>query len=238
MANDYFRFKQFTVEQANTAMKVCTDACLFGAWISSFVNKDAGRLLDIGAGTGLLSLMLAQKTSCKIDAVELDDGAASDAVKNFECSPWSERLHVIRGSIQSYQNVAPYDVIISNPPFFNNDLESPDKKRNLALHNTSLSLRELFCYVEQNLNSEGIFGLLVAARRDQEVLALANEMKLIVETRVGVKQTPAHAIFRYMYVLSKGPGSNVEEGEITIKDSQGNYTGHFTSLLKEYYLQL
>ena len=116
-------------------MKVCTDACLFAAWVAAYLQKNKinpGSILDIGTGTGLLSLMLAQKTLALIDAVEINIDAALQAKENFNASPWKQRLNVFETGILQYNTQMKYDLIISNPPFFNNDLLSPDKNKNTA----------------------------------------------------------------------------------------------------------
>lgn len=133
MANSYFQFKEFTVRQERASMKVCTDACLFGAYAANqliFINP--AECLDIGTGTGLLSLMLAQKIPANIDAVEIEYASYSQAKGNFEHSPWREQLNVFHTDINQFQSEKKYNCIISNPPFFEKDLKSEDEKKNAA----------------------------------------------------------------------------------------------------------
>lgn len=119
MSNSYFQFKQFIIHQDACAMKVCTDACLFGAWVANKVQKlKPNSVLDVGAGTGLLSLILAQKTDAIIHAVEIDDEAAKQAEDNFKSSPWSNRIKIINQPVQNIKITGKYDFILSNPPFF------------------------------------------------------------------------------------------------------------------------
>src|SRR5437763_249939 len=137
MPNDFFRFKQFTIQQQYCAMKVCTDACLFGAWTVSTITNEklpAGYVLDIGAGTGLLSLMLVQQLKNSIiHAIEIDGAAAKQAGENFVASPWGEQLNIFNTAIQSFSPTQRYDFITTNPPFFQDDLASPNAQRNIAL---------------------------------------------------------------------------------------------------------
>lgn len=234
MANSYFRFKEFTVEQDKCAMKVCTDACLFGAWIAE--KKYTGRILDIGAGTGLLSLMLAQQSAAYIDAVEIDGQAYEQAKENLENSPWRERLSVFNVPIQDY-SAGKYDLIISNPPFFENDLKSADTKRNLALHSGALTLGELLLSVKKMLNDTGKFAVLLPFHRSTELETLALQNDLFPKEKVLVKQTPKHPYFRVMYLYSSlVSASEPHLTEITIKDDTNNYTESFKYFLKNYYL--
>ena len=237
MSNDYFRFKQFTVWQNRSAMKVCTDACLFGAWAAGFATK-ASRVLDIGAGTGLLSLMIAQESSARINAIEIDEDAASQARDNFNASVWKDRLTIVRQSIQDYaacSNVR-YDLIISNPPFYKNDLKSPDGKRNLALHGSELSLKKLFTTARKLLAPGGSFGVLVAAHRALEAEGIADANTLYLKEKVNVRQTPHHPFFRTMYLFCSASCSGPGSSEVIIKKDQYQYTREFTELLKDYYL--
>lgn len=242
MPNNYFQFKQFTVYQDNCAMKVCTDACLFGAWMTEKVNSlhsKVKRVLDIGTGTGLLSLMLAGQTDAIIDAVEIDEAAAKQAAENFALSPWKERLRVYKTSIQEFgesKNQC-YDLIISNPPFFDNDLKSDDHKRNLALHSAELSLEELLKNINSLLKEDGCFALLLPYHRSNyfEQLALAEGYYL--HDKVLVKQTSKHNYFRSMLLFGRLPASSVQK-EIVIRMDDGKYSPEFTDLLKAYYLYL
>src|SRR5258705_6346666 len=148
MANSYFKFKQFTIHQDRCAMKVTTDACLFGAWVAieaGILESEDGSILDIGAGTGLLSLMLAQKTNVSIDSVEIDEAAAKQARENADASPWKERIFVMPGDAKymAYTLCKNFDIIISNPPFYENELASPDHHKNIAHHDGGLLLDEL-----------------------------------------------------------------------------------------------
>jgi len=142
MGNSWFQFKEFRVEQGRTAMKVCTDSCIFGAYVAmreSEAQSPVSTFLDVGSGTGLLSLMIAQKlTDAKIQAVEKDDGAFLDCQLNFGSSPWSENLTVFHSSFEEFAEGNPerFDRIICNPPFFLNHLRSPDAGRNQSMHNT------------------------------------------------------------------------------------------------------
>ncbi len=145
MPNTWFRFKQFTIEQQHAAMKVGTDGVLLGAWTS--VPDPGGRVLDVGTGTGLIALMIAQRTKdVWVDALEIDPLSAGQAKENFQDSPWKDRLNCIHSSFQDYaiQNNDRYDLIICNPPFFSGSMKTDSKEKNLARHDDSLSLGEIF----------------------------------------------------------------------------------------------
>lgn len=243
MGNNYFQFKQFNIQQEHCAMKVTTDACLFGAWCASIVHSQQSMVqsfLDIGTGTGLLSLMLAQKnTHIKIDAIEIDEHAAMQAASNFQTSPWNERLQVYQTSIQNFQppQGQKFNFIISNPPFFYNDLKSNHTKRNLALHSEALSLEELLQSIKNNLTTDGKFAVLLPHHRTEYFEKIAGAEKFYSEEKISVKQTPRHPYFRTMILFSKQLTSSTQK-EIIIKDEYNNYSAAFKELLKDYYLYL
>jgi tRNA1Val (adenine37-N6)-methyltransferase len=239
MSNTYFQFKQFIVHQEKAAMKVCTDACLFGAWVADQVLRQEikpSSILDIGAGTGLLSLLLAQSSPATIDAIELDGNAAEQARDNFEASPWHDRLQVLQGDARLIHLGKKYDLIISNPPFFENDLKSPDIQRNLALHSSELSLNELLSIVQNQLSPTGRFAVLLPWHRKNEFIQLAEVRNYFPEEVMDMKQTAAHSSFRTMLLFGRNKGS-VKHGEIFIRENN-IYSAAFSNLLKEYYLHL
>ncbi|MES2850640.1 MAG: methyltransferase [Bacteroidota bacterium] len=236
MPNNYFKFKQFTIQQENCAMKVCTDACLFGAWVADQVKtKAATNILDIGTGTGLLSLMLAQRVPAMIDAVEIDEAAYLQAKENFEQSPWKERLGIFNTNILKFDVEKKYDCIISNPPFFENDLKSTDKNKNAAKHDTALTLEQLLPTVQKLLKDDGSFAVLIPYHRVEECILLAEKFGLQLSKKVLVKQTPKHEYFRGILIFSCTKKNMLTE-EITIKNESNIYTERFSELLKDYYL--
>ena len=239
MPNHFFRFKQFNINQDKCAMKVCTDACLFGAWVSNYIqqkNNQINKVLDIGTGTGLLSLMMAQHLQASFDAIEIDKLAASQAKENFETSPWAAQFKVINEDIKKWKSVTKYDLIISNPPFFENDLRSYDNARNLALHHDGLRLEILLEIVKNKLRDNGNFAVLIPYKRREYFLSLLQKNKFYLEEEVQIKQTEKHNPFRLIFIISKTE-SVTNKTEIYIKE-EGKYSYQFTSLLQNYYLNL
>jgi tRNA1Val (adenine37-N6)-methyltransferase len=222
-------------------MKVCTDACLLGASVVQKIHDPQSAIrnvLDIGTGTGLLSLMYAQKNpSAIIDAVEIDEAAMQQAKENFEASPWKERLHVYHIPIQQFNTSTRYDLIISNPPFFENDLKSKNTKRNLALHSAELSLEELLNAITTFLKEDGIFALLLPYHRTDQFIHLAAPQSFCLIEKISIKQTPRHNYFRSILLFSKR-STIAKQSEIIIQNENEKYTNDFVSLLKDYYLHL
>ena len=236
--NHFFQFKEFIIKQDKTAMKVTTDACLFGAWAAACLKEAViGSILDIGTGTGLLSLMLAQKVDATFDAVEIDEQAADQATENFAESVWKDRLTVHHMDVTEFDRSRRYDFIISNPPFFEGDLLSSDKKKNAAKHDASLTLKQLLQTVGQHLKPDGFFAILLPHHRTGDLTAFAEKANLYLAQQTLVKQTPTHEFFRTMSLFGKKT-SSVINAEIIIKGEDGNYTEAFISLLKPYYLYL
>lgn len=220
-------------------MKVCTDACLFGAWLAAkVVNQKVQKALDIGTGTGVLTLLLAQKTNAQITAVELDEQAALQATENFNASPWRERLLVENTSIQQFSSKEKYDLIFSNPPFFKNSLQSKNNLKNMAKHATGLPLTTLANKVDELLTSEGKFGLLLPCQEFDNFRAIAAIVNLHPEQIAYVQQTPAHPYFRTMGIFTREPSPAITNETIVIKNGTNEYTYEFKELLKDFYLYL
>jgi tRNA1Val (adenine37-N6)-methyltransferase len=234
MPNSYFRFKEFTIQQDRSAMKVCTDSCILGAWS---VNRlqGAGKILDIGAGTGLLSLMLAQKSESQIDSIELDPDSATQALENITNSPWTERIHLLQGDVLQYPLPVDYDFIITNPPFFESDLRSPVDKKNKAKHNETLTLDELIVVIKNHLKITGSFSILLPYHRDEyfESLAISNGFFLL--EKLTVRQTPAHQPFRSICLFGFKKPDAMEFKELTIKNEKRKYSEEFVELMSDYY---
>lgn len=217
-------------------MKVCTDSCLFGAWIAEQSKEKANeRVLDIGAGTGLLSLMYAQKSDSKIDAIEIDVDAATQAKENINASSWKNKINVINESLLNFQPAYSYDFIFSNPPFFEDDLISANEQKNRAKHNTSLTLKDLISFISNHLKSDGAGALLIPYHRLDYLKSLLNESDFHIQNLTLVKQTVKHTYFRAMVLFSN---NNVikDDDDIIIHEDDRKYTQEFINLLKDYYL--
>lgn len=239
MPNPYFQFKQFTIYQDRCAMKVTTDGCLFGAWVARQVaGLGAQKALDIGAGTGLLSLMVAQKSSLWLDAVELDEMAAGQALENIHKSPWPNRIQVVQMSIQDFVPPEKYPVIFSNPPFYENELPSPKDLRSLAHHGNGLRLQELLQHIHRLLHPEGTAFLLFAAKRENELERELSQAGFYVHQKVVVHPSTKHPPFRLMWSIKKIPAEQIAVNDFYIKGTEGNHTAAFVQLLQEYYLFL
>ena len=236
MGNSYFSFKQFTVNQENCAMKVTTDACLFGAWANSKMES-AETLLDIGAGTGLLSLMLSQNRSIKIDAIEIESSCYGQLCQNIQDSPFVSSINAIYGDIKDWETDTRYQVVISNPPFYEKQLRSDQAGVNLARHSDGLILESLFSHAKRLMSSDGFFYVLMPFYRKAECMDMASRFQLFPISIADVKQSPFHDAFRVMIQFSTSPG-NSEIETIVIKKNASEYSDAFKLLLAQYYLNL
>lgn len=243
MANQYFQFKQFTIQQDRCAMKVTTDACLFGAWVAREIkakNHGVRNMLDIGVGTGLLTLMIAQKNrDIIIDGIEIDKEACKQAKENVTDTSFSNKISLWQGDILKESLDRKYDVIISNPPFYENELKSPDDQKNVAHHGESLSLEGLLPIIKDRLSTAGSsFYLLLPYKRKKEIELLFKKNKLFFTKIVSVRQSVNHDYFRLMVAGSLYNDFEAEETEMAVRDEQDQYTQEFIQLLKDYYLHL
>lgn len=236
MPNPYFQFRQFTVYQRACSMKVTTDSCLFGAWVADTLEKGPSvkNILDIGSGTGLLSLMIAQKCPAFIEGIELQKADHLESVQNLAASPWSGRMRVHLADALSFPYSKKYDVIVSNPPFYENDLLSQKTAKNVAHHHQGLRLADLIRTVQNNLHPLGRFFLLVPERRGTEAIDLLTGFGFFINQRVWVRQTEKHGSFRQMIGASFAK-TNENQSVIVIK-KDGGYSETFKTLLQDYYL--
>ena len=234
--NSYFQFKQFRIEQGNCAMKISTDACIQGAWTP--IADNVKNTLDIGTGTGLLSLMLAQRnTDIHIDAIELDIAAAKQAGENFHLSPWSERLIVIHTDAKVYDPGKQYDMIVCNPPFFQNSLLGPDELRNNARHTHAFEYADLIAVMERLLNQQGYASVILPATEHNIWEALLIKAGWNINAELQIQPLPHKAVNRIVSICSREKKPKKTD-RLCIYAEQGRYTSEFTELLQPYYLQL
>lgn len=224
-------------------MKVTTDACLFGAWAATRIGSAkpaiAGRrMLDIGTGTGLLSLMVAQHCDGTIDAVEMEAACAEQAKKNIEASPFKKRIHLVHANVLQWQTGMQYDCIFSNPPFYEKEIPSTLATKNMAHHAEGLKLVDLFQFIKKHLMEKGDFLLLLPAKREKELDGLLKKAGLFIQQKIWVQQTPRHLPFRLMIQGCGEEAERLSDEKISIKNEAAQYTPAFTNLLKNYYLHL
>nr|WP_295934866.1 methyltransferase [uncultured Dyadobacter sp.] len=236
--NAHFRFKQFTVRQDQCAMKVCTDACVLGAWADV---EDADRILDIGAGTGLLSLMVAQRnTYAMIDAVEIDAEAFYQAGENVEQSPFHDRITLFHSAVQEFVSDHQYDVVITNPPFFQSDLLSPIDKKNIAHHAKSLDFSELLAAIDRLTKPEGKVNVLFPVEEANQFIEKAESAGWVLTRKLTLFHQEDKKAFRVLMLFQRAEfAHNVHvESDLYIYEKDGvTHDPRFKELLKAFYLK-
>lgn len=236
MSNNWFQFKQFRVVQDACAMKVTTDACIQGAWTPVPIS---GNILDIGTGTGLLSLMVAQRSSgAKITALEIDKDAAQQASANFEASTWRTSIDVQQADFMEWESAAKYDLIICNPPFFLNSLRSPEENRNMAKHTNELTLEGILQRCKAILKESGILSLLLPTDTYLMIEPLFAKQGLYEMARLEVRHKPDGRTNRIVTLLSPAARADKQVTQLHIYEADGVYSGEFKKLLRDYYLHL
>ena len=191
MSNSTFKFKQFTIHQDKCAMKIGTDAVLLGAWVD--IGNNPFSIFDIGSGTGILALMLAQRCHAEvIDAIEIDENAYEQCVDNFENSPWSDRLFCYHASLEEFADEVEdaYDIIISNPPFYSEDFKSDNSQRDLARFVDALPFEHLLKSVSKLLSEKGRFSVIIPFKEEENFIGLASEVNLFPNRILRVKGNP------------------------------------------------
>lgn len=244
-----FRFKQFFVHDERCAMKVGTDAVLLGAWTPLPVNPCSvseavcalsakrSRILDIGTGSGIIALMLAQRCpDAQLDAIDIDPDAIAQAAENFAASPWSNRLHAHCTSLQSFQfSVFSFHLIVSNPPYFVNALKNPDMLRQTARHTDTLSYSELLQGASQLLADDGTFALILPADAQDEFLTLAQSFGLFPARITYVHPTPAKPAKRMLLALQKNV-TDCSVTHFTISSADSPRSAEYQALTADFYL--
>jgi tRNA1Val (adenine37-N6)-methyltransferase len=235
MANTYFEFKQFRINQDSCAMKVGTDGVLIGAWAS--VEK-AMRMLDVGTGTGLISLMLAQRNKhAQIKAVEIDENAAKQASENFKESPWGDRIELLNIPIQKAGNEEKFDLIVSNPPFFIESQKAPDKQRTTARHTDTLSFKDLLEAVKNLLNTNGRFAVVYPHAEGELFAQEAKKQGLFLNRICKVYPTPTKPVRRLLMEFSFQETELLEEEMILEMGKRHDYSKEYIALTKDFYLK-
>lgn len=233
-----FKFKEFSIQQDKTAMKVGTDGVLLGAWTSIINNPQS--ILDIGTGTGLIALQLAQRSNSEIiDAIEIEDSAFEQAVSNFEQSSWGDRLYCYHASLAEFTEEIEdkYDLIVSNPPFYKEDYKSIDSKRNQARFTDSLPFEKLLISVALLLNENGTFHVIIPFTEEEKFINLAKKSNLFVYRLTRVKGSITSDIKRSMIEFSFLK-KEMKITELTIEISRHKYTKEYTELVKDFYLKM
>jgi len=231
-----FRFKEFSVKQEKNAMKVGTDGDLHGAWSD---GDNVNFALDIGCGTGLIALILAQKNvNIKIDAVEINAENAAEAVENVQNSPFAEQIFVFCTSIQDFAKNCDkkYDLIVSNPPFFVDSLKSPNEKRSLARHNDTLPYNDLIFVAEKLLTANGLFSVILPEEESENFIDFAKKCNLFLTKQTKVFSTPKSKCRRRLVSFSKTKSEQIF-GKIIIEKSSNNFTDEYIALTKDFYLK-
>jgi len=234
MANTSFQFKQFVVEQAQCAMKVNTDGVLLGAWAKA---GEAARILDIGTGTGVIAMMMAQQSPATIiDAIDIDAGAAEQAKANFEGSVWNDCLRVYLSALQDFKPEYRYDFIISNPPYFVNDLKPADARKTVAKHSVDLSYDELLTHVNRLLSDNGTFAVVIPYFNKALFLEKAAGFGLFVSSALRVQAREDKVPYLALLQLERRKGEELEEG-LSIQAISGEYTAEYKALTQAFYLK-
>lgn len=238
MSTKPFKFKEFTINQDQCAMKIGTDGVLLGAWTS--IDENPFSILDIGSGTGVLSLMLAQRSDAAlIDAIEIDDNAFEQCVDNFEQSPWGDRLFCYHVSLEEFTEEIEdeYDLIICNPPFYSEDYKTKSDQRDLARFQDAMPFEHLLKSVLMLLSKNGRFSVIIPFNEETNFIELASKFKLYPNSLLNVKGNPISETKRSLIEFSFRE-SDIKIDELIIETERHQYTEAYKGLTKDFYLKM
>lgn len=234
MANNYFSFKKFTVDQEKSSFKVGTDGVLMGACAD--VNG-ARNILDIGSGTGLITLMLAQRSNAEITAIEPDYESYLQTCENVNKSPWKERINVINTDLQGLADRVNFDLIVTNPPFFSDSLRNPDIRKSAARHNDSLTTKDILEGTIRLIGNEGILNLILPYVEGSIFIAEAHKYGLYCNNILKIRPLPTSGIKRLILKFSKIRKEPVESFLTIEHGRRHEYTEEYINLMKEFYMK-
>lgn len=238
MPAPFFRFKQFTVWHNQCAMKVGTDGVLLGAWAP--VDTTIKRILDIGCGSGLVALMLAQRCpDARITAIDIDQGAYHQSVYNFEQSPWSNRLTALHSSLQEFNfHGQRFDLVVSNPPWFSNSLRNPGLSRATARHDDTLPLETLLKQADKLVNETGSIVVILPVSDSQKCVKLAERFGFYCNSSVVIIPKPGAEPKRVLLAFNRTEKQAVVQELVLETQNRGEYTPDFAALVRDFYLKL
>jgi len=234
-----FQFKQFSVEQDRCAMKIGTDGVLLGAWTP--LENNPFSILDIGTGTGIIALMLAQRSHAEqIDALEIDEEAYEQATDNFENSPWNDRLFCFHAGLDEFveEPEDEYDLIVSNPPFYSEDYKTENEQRDLARFQDAMPFEDLIEAADLLLSENGILSVIIPSKEEENFLILAKEYELHPIKITRVKGTPTSDIKRSLLAFGRNESDTVLTNELIIEKARHIYTPEYIELTKDFYLKM
>lgn len=235
MSNNYFKFKQFIIEQDDCAMKVGTDGCLLGGW---FDCRESRRILDAGCGTGLIAIMAAQRSAAEVVGVEIDAKAAARARKNADKSPWGKRIKIEQCDLLEYNAEAPFDTIVSNPPYFVNSLKCDDTSRSVARHSDTLDCRMFFGKCCGILSQNGHISIVIPYDIFEEWKSAAMEHGLYPTHITFVRTTPKKTAKRVLVEFGREMPDITLEETLILETSPGEYSDEAKEILQDFYLKL
>lgn len=236
--SELFKFKQFNIDQNRCAMKVGTDGVLLGAWAKLDAATDS--ILDIGAGTGVIALMLAQRSNAEIiDAIEIDAGAYEQCVENFEISPWGDRLYCYHADLDEFVDEIEdqYNLIVCNPPFYAETVTSGNLQRDQARQNEFLPFNQLLEGVAKLLRENGTFATIIPYKEKEVFLDMAAKLGLLPNECLHVKGNPSAEIKRVLLAFSKEK-QECKTSELIIEIERHQYTAEYVTLMKDFYLKM